>query len=337
MRVGKMIVLLILDLVVSVLDECPICLENLDEEENLIECTGHKFHETCLYNWSKENQTCPNCRKEFPENIKKRLDELNGVIFEDKYMDSRKKIGEIKTLRTVCSRIKESVRKLARHRSYSSVFGESSEYHIPGEVIEYLEQTGVENHDPRSQEFRKNINIAVKSMMRYLGGDKTNEKEEILELVWRLLDVLWVGDCLIEYEHTGLSKIEGDMKELEIEENPEKYPALYYFMNLFSVKYGNQVVPEVGIDSVYKLLKSMISESSREYQIIAKESEIGRGRNPHDRWDEMQWRYLEKSTHCKGGDSFIEMVFGWLMGLIKWLAGLIRRLIGNAEEQETES
>ena len=48
---------------------CRICLDDLCSTENNkmdLEC-GHSFHQNCLDEWRKENNTCPICRAEVPE------------------------------------------------------------------------------------------------------------------------------------------------------------------------------------------------------------------------------------------------------------------------------
>ena len=47
---------------------CVVCQENLPPKSKAkkMPC-GHLFHETCLYEWLKKNNTCPMCRHEIPK------------------------------------------------------------------------------------------------------------------------------------------------------------------------------------------------------------------------------------------------------------------------------
>mmetsp|Transcript_8531 Transcript_8531/g.7882 ORF Transcript_8531/g.7882 Transcript_8531/m.7882 type:complete len:86 (-) Transcript_8531:402-659(-) len=49
------------------LSECAICLEKFQQNEEIIQLNcnaGHLFHQACIEHWSKNNLTCPLCRKE---------------------------------------------------------------------------------------------------------------------------------------------------------------------------------------------------------------------------------------------------------------------------------
>tara|TARA_Y100000817_G_C16671056_1_gene461552 strand:+ start:133 stop:576 length:444 start_codon:yes stop_codon:yes gene_type:complete len=45
-------------------DECPICIENFKEDDELyqLKC-GHIFHTDCITEWININNVCPSCRK----------------------------------------------------------------------------------------------------------------------------------------------------------------------------------------------------------------------------------------------------------------------------------
>lgn len=52
---------------------CSICIDSIDEKFYKTKC-NHKFHFSCLENWLKKSNQCPNCRetiltekKKFPE------------------------------------------------------------------------------------------------------------------------------------------------------------------------------------------------------------------------------------------------------------------------------
>ena len=47
------------------MDICPVCLEDLDEESDIIttKC-NHKFHKECLNKWQEDNSSCPMCRSD---------------------------------------------------------------------------------------------------------------------------------------------------------------------------------------------------------------------------------------------------------------------------------
>ena len=44
-------------------DECPICMNNIDQNSLITTPCGHKFHRVCLSEWKATNNTCPICRK----------------------------------------------------------------------------------------------------------------------------------------------------------------------------------------------------------------------------------------------------------------------------------
>lgn len=43
---------------------CPICLENIDKEEQVLLNCNHKFHFDCFQKWIEHNISCPYCRKD---------------------------------------------------------------------------------------------------------------------------------------------------------------------------------------------------------------------------------------------------------------------------------
>ena len=46
------------------MDECPVCLECLDEELGYVtECCKQKFHEECFIKCIEFNGKCPTCRR----------------------------------------------------------------------------------------------------------------------------------------------------------------------------------------------------------------------------------------------------------------------------------
>jgi hypothetical protein len=46
------------------MDECPVCLEKYNENEELIELDCHHYyHEKCIKDWLKKNRNCPICRE----------------------------------------------------------------------------------------------------------------------------------------------------------------------------------------------------------------------------------------------------------------------------------
>lgn len=48
-------------------EDCPICLQEITQEQNRkLEC-GHIFHKECLNTWFTNNYTCPICRTEIIE------------------------------------------------------------------------------------------------------------------------------------------------------------------------------------------------------------------------------------------------------------------------------
>lgn len=47
--------------------DCPICMNNMnDENSRRLEC-GHVFHPRCLEIWKRRNSTCPICRAPFDQ------------------------------------------------------------------------------------------------------------------------------------------------------------------------------------------------------------------------------------------------------------------------------
>ena len=50
--------------------ECSICLNRPTKKKEIFKTKcGHVFHETCIYNWLLENETCPVCRNVVPVSI----------------------------------------------------------------------------------------------------------------------------------------------------------------------------------------------------------------------------------------------------------------------------
>ena len=48
----------------NLLNECSICLENYKKDDMIIILScNHNFHEPCLKEWSKNNNSCPHCRE----------------------------------------------------------------------------------------------------------------------------------------------------------------------------------------------------------------------------------------------------------------------------------
>ena len=48
----------------NLLNECSICLENYKKDDMIIILScNHDFHEPCLKEWSKKNNSCPHCRE----------------------------------------------------------------------------------------------------------------------------------------------------------------------------------------------------------------------------------------------------------------------------------
>lgn len=48
----------------NLLNECSICLENYKKDDMIIILScNHNFHEPCLKEWTKNNNSCPHCRE----------------------------------------------------------------------------------------------------------------------------------------------------------------------------------------------------------------------------------------------------------------------------------
>ena len=48
----------------NLLNECSICLDNYKKDDMIIILScNHNFHEPCLKEWSKNNNSCPHCRE----------------------------------------------------------------------------------------------------------------------------------------------------------------------------------------------------------------------------------------------------------------------------------
>ena len=48
----------------SVVGECSVCLDSLNNSEELIQLVcGHIYHKECVHEWISRKNTCPNCRK----------------------------------------------------------------------------------------------------------------------------------------------------------------------------------------------------------------------------------------------------------------------------------
>ena len=44
-------------------DECPICLEKINENKASLNDCVHVFHLNCIRKWLERKKTCPVCRK----------------------------------------------------------------------------------------------------------------------------------------------------------------------------------------------------------------------------------------------------------------------------------
>ena len=53
-------------------NECPICLEILDDTPTITLPCGHIYHDQCLLDWFEHNMTCPICRATFKWKKKKK-------------------------------------------------------------------------------------------------------------------------------------------------------------------------------------------------------------------------------------------------------------------------
>lgn len=55
----------------SQVDECSICICNIESNEELYLCKcKNKFHKNCLGQWLENSNNCPLCRKQIPINKK---------------------------------------------------------------------------------------------------------------------------------------------------------------------------------------------------------------------------------------------------------------------------
>lgn len=48
-------------------DQCPICYDDLKDNVITTPC-NHKYHLDCVYNWIKDNPSCPYCRLDIMDN-----------------------------------------------------------------------------------------------------------------------------------------------------------------------------------------------------------------------------------------------------------------------------
>ena len=49
------------------IEDCPICLENVSEADSNTSSCGHRFHDQCLTTWLMTSNTCPMCRTNLDE------------------------------------------------------------------------------------------------------------------------------------------------------------------------------------------------------------------------------------------------------------------------------
>jgi hypothetical protein len=54
--------------IVSIPEECTICLESQKEKELTVLRCKHTFHQKCTLKWFQNKRTCPICRKYIPIN-----------------------------------------------------------------------------------------------------------------------------------------------------------------------------------------------------------------------------------------------------------------------------
>ncbi len=68
------------EIIISI--DCSICLISLNNEFIKLPC-NHKFHDSCIKEWNKKNNTCPLCRSiVIPINIEiNRMNEMNIDVY----------------------------------------------------------------------------------------------------------------------------------------------------------------------------------------------------------------------------------------------------------------
>ena len=66
------------------IDQCMICLDNLDSPDKQIAClkcdSRHVFHKSCIDEWLKQNSTCPTCRKQVKRSDNSNYDIVDRLL-----------------------------------------------------------------------------------------------------------------------------------------------------------------------------------------------------------------------------------------------------------------
>ena len=83
------------------MDECTICLENIDPKTSriLVGCR-HSFHKECIYKWSIIENSCPKCRKDFDFDTDNQKDFLEWMDlkldnFNRKYVSPKQRLTKL--------------------------------------------------------------------------------------------------------------------------------------------------------------------------------------------------------------------------------------------------
>ena len=64
-------------------DCCIICLVELEDTDTLVLKCRHKYHESCLFEWLRQNPLCPMCRRNFRIDLLNHIkDQVNQVLAE---------------------------------------------------------------------------------------------------------------------------------------------------------------------------------------------------------------------------------------------------------------
>ena len=82
--------------IISIPEDCSICLETQKEKELTILRCKHTFHQKCMRKWLENNRTCPMCRTYIPN---EQENEENNTI---NYAERRKLYFILSILSVLC-------------------------------------------------------------------------------------------------------------------------------------------------------------------------------------------------------------------------------------------
>lgn len=85
------------------MNECVICLECIQDNNITLDC-GHKFHNYCVSNWLKQQQSCPVCRAiVFNNNENANISHVQEIQSQDNHSINIVNTNEVIQTTTACT------------------------------------------------------------------------------------------------------------------------------------------------------------------------------------------------------------------------------------------